>query len=81
MCVALNKKFAHFLVITVFTLKIHKNGLEKNCRHLQLILLCSSWTLTLPRSLLRVLTPDFPGLFFLQADKVGYFSFFVSDFV
>ena len=75
MSVALNKKFAHFLVSSVFTLKIHKIDLETNRRHSQLILLCSSCTFTLPRSPLKVLTLDFPGLFFLQADKVGHFSF------
>ena len=69
MSVTLNKKIVHFLVSTVFTLKIHKNDLKKNRRHSQLILLCSSWTLALPRSPLRELTPDFPGLFFYRLTK------------
>ena len=34
MSVAINKKLAHFLVTTVFTLKIQKNDLEKNRMHL-----------------------------------------------
>ena len=69
MSVTLNKKIVHFLVSTAFTLKTHKNDLKKNRRHLQLILLCSSWTLALPRSPLRELTPDFPGLFFYRLTK------------
>ena len=84
MSVTLNKKFAHFLVSTVYTLKIHKNDLEKNRRHSQLILLCSSWTFTLPRSPLKVLTPDFSGLFFYRLTKLGTFNFLLvilSDFL
>ena len=74
MSVALNKKFAHFLVSSVFTLKIHKIDLETNRRHLQLILLCSSCTFTLPRSPLKVLTPDFPGLFYYRLRQEGSFQ-------
>ena len=84
MSLALNQKLAHFLFSTIFTLKIHKNDLEKNRMHSYIILLCSSWTLTLPRSPLKVPTPDFPGLFFYRLTKWGTFHFLLvilSDFL
>ena len=84
MSVALNKKLARFLASTVFTLKIHKDDQEKNRRQSQVILLCSNWTFTLPRSSLKVPTPDFPGLFLYRLTKLGTFHFLLvilSDFL
>ena len=41
---------AYFHVSTVFTLKMHKNGLEKNSKHFQLMPTLSRGTLTQPET-------------------------------
>ena len=77
MSVALNKKLAHFHDSTVFTLKIHKNDLEKNCIHSQVILICSNWTYTLPLSPCQRVFPISPDLLFYRLTKYGTFHFFL----
>ena len=65
---------AHFLLSTVLTLKIHKNGLEKNCRHLQIISLPSRGTLTHPESPSKVPFPTSSDIFFYRLRKMGSFE-------
>ena len=56
-------EFAHFHVSTVLTLKIHKNGLEKNSKYFQLMLSLSRGTLTQPETWGKVPVMVFYGLF------------------
>ena len=68
------KGWAHFLLSAVLTLKIHKNGLEKNCRHLQIISLPSRGTLTHPESPSKVPFPTSSDIFFYRLRKMGSFE-------
>ena len=56
----------HFLVSYVFTLKMHKNDLEKNRRHSQIMSLLSRGTLTHPDSPCKVPFPTSSDIFFYR---------------
>ena len=64
----------HFHVSTVLALKMHKNGLEKNCRHLQIMSVPSRGTLTHPESPGKVPFPTSSDIFFYRLRKMGSFE-------
>ena len=65
---------AHFHVSTVLTLKMHKNGLEKNSKHFQLMSSLSRGTLAPPETWGKVLFMVFYGLFSYRMSKLGSFD-------
>ena len=71
---------AYFHVSTVFTLKMHKNGLEKNSKHFQLMPTLSRGTLTQPETRGKVPVVVFYGLFFYSVRKLGSFVVLVLFF-
>ena len=73
-------EFAHFHVSTVLTLKIHKNGLEKNSKHFQLMPSLARGTLTQPETWGKVPVVAFYGLFYYSVRKMGSFVVLVLFF-
>ena len=71
---------AHFHVSTVLTLKMHKNGLEKNSKHFQLMSSLSRGTLAQPETWGKVLFMVFYGLFFYSVRKLGSFDILLVFF-
>ena len=71
---------AHFHVSTVLTLKMHKNGLEKNSKHFLLMPSLSRCTLTQPETWGKVPVVVFYGLFFYSLQKLGSFVVLVLFF-
>ena len=67
------KNLPHFLVSTVLTLKMHKNGLEKNSKHFQLMSSLSRGTLAQPETLGKVPFVVYYGLFFYSVRQLGSF--------
>ena len=65
---------AYCLIISVFTLKMHKNDLEKNCSHSQLMSLSSRGTLTQAETWAKVPTGVLWGLFFYRVRQLGSFK-------
>ena len=74
MSVAWKIILAYCLIISVFTLKMHKNDLEKNCSHLQLMSLSSRGTLTPAETWGKVPTRVLWGLFFYRVRQFGSFK-------
>ena len=68
------------LNISVFTLKMHKNDQEKNCSHLQLMLLSSRGTLTQAETWGKVPIRVFWGLFFYCLRQLGSFEILLVFF-
>ena len=71
---------AHFHVSTVLTLKMHKNGLEKNSKHFQLMSSLSKGTLAQPETWGKVPFVVFYGLFFYSVRKLGSFDILLVFF-
>ena len=65
---------ADCLIVSVFTLKMHKNDLEKNCSHSQLMSLSSRGTLTQAETWAKVPTGVLWGLFFYRVRQLGSFK-------
>ena len=65
---------ADCLIISVFTLKMHKNDLEKNCSHSQLMSLSSRGSLTQAETWAKAPTGVLWGLFFYRVRKLGSFK-------
>ena len=74
------KKFTSFSFSTVLTLKMHKNGLEKNSKHFQLMPSLSRGTLTQPETWGKAPVVVFYGLFFYSVQKLGSFVVVVLFF-
>ena len=67
------KNLPHYLVSTVLTLKMHKNGLEKNRHQLPLLLVSSRGGLTHPESHTKESEWGYLGQFIYRVTKLGTF--------
>ena len=67
------KNLPHFLVSTDLTLKMHKNGLEKNRHQPPLLLVSSRGGLTHPESHTKESEWGYLGQFIYRVTKLGTF--------